>query len=302
MTFPFLRLVGALVLFVGGCAGGPEIDTILEQAPKGSVHLERISDRGVTASHPIAVEQDIIARALRGVVVTEAATAIQSVFSKTSTSVRAFSEDDVNFLAPFLTQGLRQAAPDQRVGFVVRGFPQDLSSARARGAAVGSSEPPLAESTLIETTAGHLLVRDNWLHLTLTQFRKRAERPDSINMANRRLPDPSGKAEKILQFEPQEVLKPDTEKRSLLFGRAPETVFVIDYARLASIPKPGPSGSSAQAGGSSPAAPAGTPNSTGQDLKEIREEMKRKDAEIETLRKEMEDIRREMGKPGPKSP
>lgn len=293
--------LGAVLLLAAGCAAGPELDTMLHQAPKGAVYLERLPDRGITTSHPIAVEQDVIARTLRGVIVTESGTALASVFSKSSTPVRAFSEGDILFLAPLLADGLRQAAGDQQVGFQVRAFPAGLSYSRSGGAAVGSSEPPLAESTLIETTVGHLLVRDGWLHLTLTQFRKRAERADSINMANRRLPDPSGQGEKILRFEPQEVLKPDTGRGSALFGQPSEAVFVIDYARLARISEPH-SSESAGARAGSQIGPAGAAGSTDQHLKDIREEMMRKDTEIETLRKEMEDIRREMGKPAPSSP
>lgn len=39
-----------------------------------------------------------------------------------------------------------------------------------------------------------------------------------------------------------------------------------------------------------------------QDLKQIREDMKRKEAEIEKLQKEMENIRRDMGESSPKAP
>lgn len=294
--------LGAVLLLAVGCAAGPELDTVLHQAPKGAVYLERIPDHGITASHPIAVEQDVIGRTLRGVIVAESGTALDSVFSKSSAPLRAFSEDDVSFLAPLLADGLRQAAADQQVGFRVRAFPAGLSFSRSGGAAVGSSEPPLAESTLMETTAGHLIVKDGWLHLTLTQFRKRAERADSINMANRRVPDPSGQADKILRFEPQEVLKSDAGPRFSLFGRSPEAVFVIDYARLARISEPTPSGPSTAAGVRGLEAPGGPAGASDQHLKEIREEMRRKDTEIETLRREMEDIRRDIGKPAPKSP
>jgi uncharacterized protein involved in exopolysaccharide biosynthesis len=44
------------------------------------------------------------------------------------------------------------------------------------------------------------------------------------------------------------------------------------------------------------------PDAKEQDIKQIKEEMKRKDMEIENLKKEMEDIRRDMGKPGTKTP
>jgi len=44
------------------------------------------------------------------------------------------------------------------------------------------------------------------------------------------------------------------------------------------------------------------PDAKEQDIRPIREDMKKKDVEIENLKKEMEDIRRDMGRPSGKSP
>ena len=64
----------------------------MHEAPRGSVTLERIPDRGVKAAHPIAIEEGVIARALSGVRVTERKTALQTAFSKQSSMTRVFSE------------------------------------------------------------------------------------------------------------------------------------------------------------------------------------------------------------------
>jgi len=47
---------------------------------------------------------------------------------------------------------------------------------------------------------------------------------------------------------------------------------------------------------------AAEPDAKEQDIKQIREDMKKKDVEIENLKKEMEDIRRDIGKPSGKAP
>src|SRR5262249_36592721 len=192
-----------------GCAHGPEVDTIVHEAPRGSVYLERIPDRGLKAAHPAAIEEALIARTLSGVVVMERKTTFQTAFSKSPATARAFSEEDVRFLAPYLAAALRQAATDQQVGFHVHSYPSTLSYSSRSGAGVGSSDPPLANSSLLETTSGHLMAQDRWLYLTVSEYRKRAEQPDTINMANRRLPDPAGNADKDLVFQPTEVLKPN---------------------------------------------------------------------------------------------
>jgi hypothetical protein len=293
---PF-AVVGALIL-LSGCSHAPEVDTVVHEAPRGSVYLERIPDRTFKAAHPVTIEERIIARMLGGVMVSERKTALQTAFSKPLNATRAFSEEDIRFLTPFLAAALRQAAPDQQVGFQVRTYPSDLSYSSKSGAGVGSSDPLLANSTLLETTSGHLLAQNQWLYLTVSEYRKRPEQADTINMANRRLPDPSGQTEKELLFEPKEVLKP--EGTSGFFGRSSETVFAIDMGQLAKLPAAGESQASPAAARQSE--PKAQPGAREQDMKEIREEMKKKDVEIEHLKKEMEDIRRDMGKPATKTP
>ena len=293
-----LSLIASSLVLINGCAHAPEVDTVVHEAPRGSVTLERIPDRGVKAAHPIAIEEGVIARALSGVRVTERKTALQTAFSKPTSMTRAFSEEDIRFLAPFITAALRQAAPDQQVGFQMRRYPSDLSYSSRSGAGVGSSDPLLTNATLLETTSGHLLAQDQWLYLTVSEYRKRVEQPDTINMANRRLPDSTGQADKELVFEPKEALKPNGKPG--LFSSAPDTVFVIDYRQLAQLPPVGEP--PAPATGKRPSDSNVPPDAKEQDIKQIREEMKQKDVEIEHLKKEMEDIRRDIGKPSGKAP
>lgn len=285
-------------MLLSGCSHAPEVDTIVHEAPRGSVYLERIPDRGFKAAHPIAIEERVIARTLGGVMVSERKTTLQTAFSKQPAAARAFSEEDIRFLAPFLTAALRQAAADQQVGFQVRSYPSGLSYSSKSGAGVGSSDPLLANSSLLETTSGHLLAQDQWLYLTVSEYRKRPEQADTISMANRRLPDPTGQTDKELVFEPKEVLKP--EGKSGLFGSSSDTVFVIDLTQVAKLPAAGDSLAPASAARESD--PKAQPDVRQQDMKEIREEMKKKDVELENLKKEMEEIRRDMGKPATKAP
>ena len=295
---PGLSLVVGLLALSGACTHAPEVDTVLHEAQRGSVYLERIPDRGFKAAHPVAIEESVIARTLSGVMVTERKTALQTAFSKQLPTNRAFSEEDVRFLVPFLAAALRQAAADQQVGFKVHSYPSDLSYASRSGAGVGSSDPLLSNSSLLETTTGHLLSQDRWLYLTVSEYKKRPEQPDTINMANRRLPDPSGQGDKDLVFEPKEALKPNGKGGPS--GSSSDTVFVIDYRQLAQLPTVGVP--PVPASGKRPSDPTPQPDAKEQDIKQIKEEMKKKDVEIENLKKEMEDIRRDMGKPGTKAP
>lgn len=301
--------LAASCLLTLGCTTTPDIDIIVHEAPKGAVYLERNPDRSFHASHPARIDQALIARALQGVIARDESTAVQSVLSKAPAALRAFTDEDVRFIVPHITGALAQAAPDQRVGFRVRNYPATLSYATRGGAGVGSSEPPLAASSLLETTSGHLLLsKGGTLYLTVSQYRKRAERADTINMANRRLPDASGQGDKVLAFVPEAALKTDHGKKRGLFGATTDTTFVIDYERLAALPLGDASPSTGTVTAGQPQTPVtggtksqGQPTETSdRDLQQIRTDLNKKNEEIDALKKEMESIRREMKQPAMK--
>lgn len=304
----FLSTSAVSFLFVLGCAASPDIDIVVHEAPKGSVFLERIRDHSMTVTHPARLDAELIGQALRGVVARDKSTTVQTVFSKTPAALQAFSEEDIRFVAPYISSALAQAASDQQVGFRVHNYPATLSHATRGGAGVGSSEPPLSESNLLETTSGHLLVSDDTLHLTVSHYRKRAERADTINMANRRLPDPSGTGDKVLSFMPEAALKPDNQKRRGWFGSTPDTTFVIDYTVLATMPHPDGSVTTGPATAGQPrttlpeeAKEKGQPTEVNdRELQQIRTDLDKKNEEIDALKKEMESIRREMKQPATK--
>ena len=293
--------VAAIYLAVSACATAPELDVMIHETPKGAVYLERIPDRSFQAAHPIRLDQAVVARVLRGVIVRDEKTVLDSTFSKDFKTVRAFSEEDVTFLAPFIATALAQAAADQQVGFRLFNYPSSLSFSQRDGAGVGSSEPLLTNSTLLETTSGVILIHNRSLHLTLTQFRHRPERVDTINIANRRLPDPSGQANREIVFVPQSALQPDSSRQSSWFGQSQETTLIIDYELLAKLPEPQTPASAA-----APPTPATRPDARqapsaqgaatrDEDLQTIKEQIIKKDTEMEALKKELQDIKRELG-------
>ncbi len=96
-------------------------------------------------------------------------------------AVRAFGDEDVEYLAPLLVEGLTRAASDQQVGFRVvqvsapihsqsGGLIFCLSSVRFPGAC--ESEQPLG-ATSEESTEGSLYAYGRSLYLTLTEYRHR---------------------------------------------------------------------------------------------------------------------------------
>lgn len=131
----------AMCLMMTGCSvfsGGPKV----HKSAKGSVELQEVADWSFEASHPAVIDHMTMIKIVKGVIADEAASTMPASGTK---PMRVFSDEDAEFLAPLLAQGLSQAKPEQIVGFTV-------SSSAGSGA---------------EPTAGTLYVQGSAIHLTI---------------------------------------------------------------------------------------------------------------------------------------
>ena len=133
--------IAACALLISGCASG----TKLAQNPNNSVYLEEVSDWSFEASHPAVIDQQTITKIVKGLYVNDSLTGSSRMSAGGSKPMRIFSDEDVEFLSPLLTQGLAKAKPEQLVGF-------HISSSAGSG-----SEP----------TTGSLYVMKESIHLTV---------------------------------------------------------------------------------------------------------------------------------------
>jgi hypothetical protein len=277
---------------MSACATGPDLDLTIHESERGAVYVERIPDRSFQATHPVTVSLDTMARVLRGVVVQDS----RGVFGKLAASagkseaVRAFGDEDVEYLAPLLVEGLTRAASDQQVGFHViqigtpihsqsGGVTFCLSDLRSPG--VCESEQPQG-GTSAETTGGSLYAYGRSLYLTLTEYRHRAERAESSTSVSQRIFNPKGLANRTVHFVPESAKRPDSYRTA----RSTDATLVIDYNLLATMPMPlAPEIRSTAA---QPAIPVkGEPTQRDTDLDEMRKELrdiKKKLAEQEAER------------------
>lgn len=292
---------GILLLYLlslAACMTGAQVDEVIrsDQA-RGSVYLERIPDPQFQAAHPIKLDIALIGRILRGALVREQQDVLHALVVGPSGTTPVFSEDDVTFLAPLIAEALTRAAPDQQIGFRIVQAGAPLYSERT-GAGVGSSEPPLALSPREETT-GALYAYGRSVYLTLSDYRRRPERPDTVGLPNRHLPQ-TGLANRDLVFVPESAARPDLAPPDFSrdgFGKT----LVIDLARLAQAPAGGPSAKPTPPPSHTVPAPTGTaeaaersPAAPSPELEGIKADMKRKDRELDDLRKELEAIRHQL--------
>jgi hypothetical protein len=106
------------------------------------VSLEEIMDWSFEASHPAIIDQTTILKIVKGVYAAD--TRMSAAGSK---PMRVFNDEDAEFLAPLLAQGLSKAKPEQLVVF------------RVSSSAGSGSEP----------TAGSIYVHQGALHFTVSK-------------------------------------------------------------------------------------------------------------------------------------
>jgi hypothetical protein len=143
-TVQYASLV-ALSLLVTACSSisnGSHIHT----SAKGSVQLQEVSDWSFEASHPVIIDHLTMLKVVKGLWADDdLSVSSNKMPARGSKPMRAFSDEDAEFLAPLLAQGLSQAKPEQIVGFTV-------SSSAGSGA---------------EPTVGTLYVQGGGIHLTM---------------------------------------------------------------------------------------------------------------------------------------
>ena len=270
-----LVLLTGITLAVAACATGPELDLTIHESERGAVYVERLSDRSFHAAHPIALSADTMARVLRGVVVKDSRGFLAILAADKSEAVRAFGDEDVEYLAPLLVEGLTRAAPDQQVGFRVVQIgapisPQSggvvfcLSSVRLPGDCL--SEQPLL-------TEGSLYAYGRSLYLTLTEYRHRLERGETINKANPHISNPTGLANRTVSFVPESAKRPDSYRTA----RSTDATLVIDYDLLATMP----AASYMRPTAAQPPTP-------------VKGEPTQRDTDLDALRKELQDIKKKL--------
>jgi hypothetical protein len=186
-----LVLLTGITLALSACASSPDLDLTIHESERGAVYVERFPDLSFQAAHPITLSADTMARVLRGVVVKKDRGLLGYLVAGKPEAVRAFRDEDVEYLAPLLAEGLTRAASDQQVGFRV----------------VQTGAPA-------ESTKGSLYAYGRSLYLTL---------PWLITMPQVRAGGPAGSP--TILFIPESAIRPDSYRNA----RSTDATLVIDY-------------------------------------------------------------------------
>ena len=220
-------LLLALLCVVGtACSTTAPTGKILFEDPRGSVSLQTISDPSIQASHPINLEPALLAQLLTGLEIDDGGVGAHHVKSMQSSITGAvtisplFSEDQVQFLAPLLAEGLRTATPNQSIEY------------RVVTTHEGSNR---FESPTTETTTGSLYVYGQQLYVILSQYRYNPMRTN-LDMGDipRRSQEPldySGLRWRTLRFTPKAALRADSPNPPTM-EKSTDRFVAVDYQLL----------------------------------------------------------------------
>jgi hypothetical protein len=109
------------------------------------VQLQEVADWSFEASHPAVIDHMTMIKVIKGVLGEDSMNGSAKLPAGGAKPMRVFSDEDAEFLAPLLAQGLSQAKPEQIVGFTV-------------SSSAGSGVGP---------TAGTMYVQGGTIYLTL---------------------------------------------------------------------------------------------------------------------------------------
>jgi hypothetical protein len=269
----------ALLCVIGtACSTTAPTGRILFEDPRGTVSLQAMADQSIQATQPITLDPTLIAQVLKGMTVQDQERGIQRLLAGRSSPVPVFSDDQIQFLAPLLAEGLRTAAPTERVAY------------RVQTTHPGS----MLESSITETTAGSLYAYGRQLYVILSQYRYAPTRANlNVNDTAYRMsrPDSSGLRDRILLFTSSAALRsnafdPPTGKEST------DRFLAIDYQLLQQVPTAATAEQAAPQTGTSltpgSSVGAGASESQARSTEALSQE-------VEALRKELQSVQQQLG-------
>jgi hypothetical protein len=215
-----------LCLLSTACNTAAQNAKILFDDPRGSVSLQTISDPSIQASHPINLESALLVQLLTGLEIRDDGLGehhikgAQSLIVGKAATYPLFSEDQIQFLAPLLAEGLRTATVNQSVEF------------RVVTTYEGSNR---FQSATRETTSGSLYAYGRQLYVILSQFRVNPTLTNlDMNDAAHRSQQPldySGLKYRTLQFTPKAALRTDSPDPPKM-EKPTDRFLAVDYQLL----------------------------------------------------------------------
>jgi hypothetical protein len=223
LSYSRVLLLALLCVAGTACSTTAQTGTILFEDARGSVSLQTIYNPLVQASHPIRLEPALLAQLLTGLKIHDDGIGphrLATGFAGQPSTHPLFSEDQIQFLAPLLAEGLRTATPNQSIEY------------RVVTTHEGSNR---FQSATTETTAGSLYAYGRELYVILSQYRYNPMRTNmdfgDIPYRSQEPLDYSGLRYRTLRFTPKAALRTDIPNPPTM-EKYPNRFVAVDYQLL----------------------------------------------------------------------
>jgi hypothetical protein len=222
LSYGRLLLLALPCLASAACSTTAPTGKIIFEDPRGTVSLQTMSDGSIRATHPIRVEPALLVQLLTGLTIRDerlGAHRYVAGFAGQLSTNPAFTEDQIQFLAPLLAEGLRKAAPDEQLEYRVQ----------------TTYEGSILESSTTEVTAGSLYAHGRLLYVILSQYRYNPMRTNlnKADIAYRQQEpfDYSGLKYRALRFTTKAALKADAPNPPTM-EKSTDRFVAVDYQLL----------------------------------------------------------------------
>jgi hypothetical protein len=283
-------LLVALLCVVGtACSTTAKTEKILFDDPRGTVSLQTIPNPSIQANHPINLEPALLAQLLRGLELhdeglgREHVKGIQyMIVGAAASTYPLFSEDQVQFLAPLLAEGLRTATPNESIEYRV------VTTHEASNR---------FQSPITETTAGSLYAYGRQLYVILSQYRYN---PMLTNLSVR---DSSGRQDTVdysglkyrtLRLTPKAAQRADSPDPPTM-EKSTDRFVAVDYQLLDQAWRALAAQKRAAPQGGQGAAPIGESLEATRAAEAQAPNTAALAQEVETLKKQLESIQKQLG-------
>jgi hypothetical protein len=258
-----------------GCSSTSKI----AQSSKGNVYLEEVADWSFEANHPAVIDQATMLKIVKGLYSDESQNGSVKMSVGGARPMRIFSDEDAEFLAPLLAQGLSKAKPEHIIGF------------RVSSSAGSGSEP----------TTGTMYVKNESVYVTIARGAKAAGFiPESVAHVEHAPSYAAGGTAGLLAMviDYHALAKAPTSTLPVVAKASPKPAIAATAA-----PAVQAAAVTTVASGKSPMAPMPISAPVAQydsaaidteQFEKVKDTLVRKDTEINMLRKEAEWMKREL--------
>ncbi len=192
----FFTIMWGLFGILSSCMSVPQIETPIHEDSQGHIILKTFPESSTKASHPTVLEPEILKATLRGLRVQEQKRLLDSLIGGEGQILPVFTEQEIQFLTPFLIDAFHKATPEEYIWF------QTINQQQSQ----------------FNTTSGVMYHVNNLLRIGVIEFQKSSRH---TRLSSKASFSPTQVKQWTLKFVSTAATPQETNLQDIFFIRAP---------------------------------------------------------------------------------